>query len=135
MADVGIQLLDQLPLLSLWQGKRPLQQFTLQQPRRIPDLGIGKASELQSSCVDEGEKALEVVTGLLRMQIHIGEIGVRGAVHGPAFPVVARQTIALGQNFEQLPTETKTVRTGARFQQAQNPLGCLLYTSPSPRDY
>ena len=39
--------------------------------------------------------------------------------------MVTRQTIAFGQRFEQLPTETQTLRPSTRIKQAQGPLGSM----------
>ena len=36
------------------------------------------------------------------MQVHVGEIGISGAVHRPALAMVARQTVDLRQRLQQL---------------------------------
>ena len=116
MADVGIQLLHKLPLLTRWQGLGSLQQFSLQKAGWIPNLRIGEAGEMQTRRFDEREKTLEVVTGFLRVQVHVREIRVRCAVHGPAFPVMTGKAVALRQGLEQLPPQMQALRACAGIQ-------------------
>ena len=125
VADVWIKLFHQQPLLTLRQRLGPLQQFSVQQPGRIPDLQIGEASEMEIGRFDEGKQTLQVVAGLLRMQIHVGEVGIGGAVHGPALAMVSRQSVALRQRRQQLPAEAQALASRADIKQGQGLLGAV----------
>ena len=48
MADIGIKLLHQAPLLKLTEALGPLQQLTTKQARGRPNLRIGKPGKLQT---------------------------------------------------------------------------------------
>ena len=80
---------------------------------------------MQTRRFDEREEALEVVTGFLRVQVHVREIRVRGAIHSPAFPVMAGQAVALRQGLEQLPAQMQALRACAGIQKTQRFLGAV----------
>ena len=68
---------------------------------------------MQTRRFDKREETLEVVTGFLRVQVHVREIRVRGAIHSPAFPVMTGTAVALGQGLEEFPPQTQTLRACA----------------------
>ena len=129
MADVGIELLHQLPLLALWQGQGPLQQLPLEQAGGIPDLGIGEAGkgEIGSlrSRLNKGEQARQVVAGLLGMEVHVGEVGICRRIQGPALPVVAGEAVAVRQLLKQLAAQAQPFLPRTHAQQAQGPLAAV----------
>ena len=80
---------------------------------------------MQTRRFDEREKTLEVVTGFLRVQVHVREICVRCAIHGPAFPVMTGKAVALRQGLEQLPPQMQALRACAGIQKTQRFLGAV----------
>ena len=116
MADGGIEVFHQGPLLAEGQGLRPLQQFPLQQPGRVPHLGVGKAGELESAAGDEGEQPLKVIAGFLGVQVHVREVGVRGGVEGPAFLVVSPEPVLARQAAQQLAAQPQALGPGSCSQ-------------------
>ena len=125
MTDVGVEVLHQLPALQRRQGLGPLQQLPLQQPGRIPHLRIGKAGELQICTGHEGHQTLQVVTGFLGVQVHVREVGIRGAIQGPALLMVAPQPVVLRQLRQQLAAQLQTRRSGAHGEGREGALGAV----------
>ena len=125
MADVGIEVFDQGPLLLHRQGLGPLQQLALEQSGRIPHLGVGKPRKAKVGTGHKGQEPLEVVARLLGMEVHVGEIRVRRGIEGPALLVVTAQSIGRGQGFNQTSPQAQALLTRADPQQAEGPLGAV----------
>ena len=64
----------------------------------------------------------QVVTGFLRMQVHVREVRIRRAVHRPALLVMAAQTVLCGQVFKQLTPQSEPFITCAHRKLRQRPL-------------
>ena len=125
MADLRIEALHQAQLLPQRQTPGPLQQIPFQQTGEIPLLRIGEAGELEIGGRHEAEQSLQVVTRLLGVQVHVGEVGIRRRVQGPTLLVVAAQPVILRQIRKQLPAKPQTLLVGDHAEVLEGPLNAV----------
>ena len=122
MADFWVQLLHQQPLLLLRQRLGALEQFTLQQPLKLPLLWIAEPKEMQISGGHKVPKPPEVVTGLLRVQIHVRKVGVVSGIDGPTGFMALAQAVVRRQIPQQGASQAQPLFAVAGAEQAKGAL-------------
>ena len=125
MADVGIKLFHQSPLLALRQRPGSLQQFPLQQAGWIPHFRIGKTGEVKPGGLDEFEQTLQAVTGFLGVQIHVREVRIGSAIDRLAFAVMTGQSVVFRQALEQIPPKPQSLTARSHTEQIEGLLGAM----------